>query len=286
MKRNSFLIGTTLAAVCALALPASATLSFYAPYDNNFDLTVGSFPQPTITNGSPGLTTGFPLYGMPAGNALDVPVKTNGLSYRRVDTYFTGVGNGLTIGSNTFRLLYKPDYSGVQGPFELRKFIFGGGPLGSGDSFAIYHADGPIHGPTALFSIGGVGYGAFGLSNFNWNASTWYYMGVSFDSTGGTFFFQPMTNGSSATVQNFAFGSSTWGSGFLDSLPVRVGIRYLTDSEGAEGQIDDIKIYSSERWSAATFHSDFATIIPEGSTAMLILLGAGLAAWRRARTRS
>src|SRR5262245_45733653 len=117
MKRNALCIGTVLGLVGALALPASASLSFYAPYDNNFDLTVGSSPAPTITNGSPGLTTGFTINGMPAGNALDVPGKTNGLSYKRVDSYFAGVGNGVTIGSNTVRLLYRPDYSGVQGPF-------------------------------------------------------------------------------------------------------------------------------------------------------------------------
>jgi hypothetical protein len=228
------------------------------------------------------LTTGFALNGMPAGSALDVPGKLNGLSYKRVDTYFAGVGNGVTIGANTFRLLYRPDYSGVQGPFELRKYIFGGGPLGSGDSFAIYHADGPIHGPTALFSIGGVGYGGFALSNFNWSASTWYYMGVSWDSTGGTFYFRPMTNGTSATIQNFAFGSSTWGGSFLDVYPVRVGIRSLTDNEGAEGQIDDIKIYSSEKWSAANFHADYALIIPEPSTVGLVMIAvAGYGLLRR-----
>jgi hypothetical protein len=272
--KNTRIVSIGAAFLAATAFQASALLSFHAPYDSNFDLTVGSFPQPSATNGSPGLTTGFALNGMPPGSALDVPAKTNGLQYRRVDSYFAGVGNGLTIGSNTFRVLYKPDYSGVQGQFALRKFIFGGGPLGSGDSFALYHADGGIRGPTLFFSIGGVPYVAGGLSNFNWNASTWYYMGVSFDHTGALFYFQPLTNGASATIQTLAFSSTTWGAGFLDSLPVHVGIRPLTFDEGAEGDIDDVKVFRLEKWSAGDFHLDYATIVPEPGTIALVVLAA------------
>ena len=134
-----------------------------------------------------------------------------------------------------------------------------------------------------LFSIGGTPYFS-SISMFNWDASTWYYMGVSFDKTGGTFYMQAMTNNATATIQSFAFGSTTWGAGFLDSLPVRAGIRYITNDEGAEGQIDDIKIFSSETWNAAQFHYDYAVIIPEAST-MTLLVGVGLVFARVAKRR-
>src|ERR1051326_744879 len=267
---------------CAMTQQARATLSFYAPYDTNFNLTVGTSPAPTITNGSPGLTSGFALNGMPPRGALDVPGSTNGLAYSRVDNYFTGIGNGLSVGSNTFRLLYKPDYSGVQGIFAARANIFGAGPLASGDSFELYHSDN-LQGPTFLMSIANVQYFAT-LSGFNYNSSTWYYMAGSFDNQGLNFYVQAMTNGSVASFQSVSFGGpKTWDTGFLDSLPLYVGIRPSTVSEGANGDIDDVKVFRNEKWGANDFNFDYAVIIPEGSTVALLTAGASMIFFARRR---
>jgi hypothetical protein len=202
------------------------------------------------------------------------------LHYAQVANYFVGVTNG-PIGANTFRLLYKPDFSGEQA--FLRRYIFGGGGYATGNSFLLYNSD-DTDGPRALFTRGGAINLSLAFNDFVWDANTWYYMGVSFDSTGGTFYMRAMTNGAIANIQTAAFVDPTWSDSGLASGSVNVGISQ-SNTEGAQGQIDDLKVFSNERWSASDFAFDFALIIPEPSTILLVAAGLGTLALRKPRSR-
>jgi len=272
MKRIFSLI---VAVAISSALPAFGSLSFYAPYDNNLNLTVGSPSTPSV-NGAVPLVTGYAAYGMP-GNAahFDFTSHPDGdrLSYGQSSDYFAGVGNAVTIGANSFRMLYKPDYSGLRG---ARSTLLGVGAFGVNDSFYLETGDAFL-GPWFRMTVSGVDQGFASLNNYSWDANTWYYLGVSFDSTGSMLYVRPLTNNSAAATSTAVFTSSSWGVSGIAAQPVYVGNREVVNSfEDARGSIDDLKIFSGEKFSISDFHNDFAVVVPEQSAA---LLAAGALAW-------
>ena len=67
---------------------------------------------------------------------------------------------------------------------------------------------------------------------------------------------------------------------------MEVGQRYAVTYEGADGALDEVKIFSGEQWSATQFQTDYNNLmgIPEPATLALLAGGAlALAAWRRKR---
>lgn len=267
-------IALALALVGLSAGRAFATLSFYAPYDSNFTLTAGSPSTPGSTNGTITFVPGFTNWTFNAAHFNSG--TSNGLTYGRVDSYLTGVGNGALIGSNSFRLLYKPDYSGVQGHFTLRRTFLGGGFLSS-DGFYLAQSD-DAAGPGLRVAVGGTPFDNM-ISNFSWNSSTWYYIGASIDSQGSIFFIRALTNNSPTFTRTMSFGVKTnWGSGFMDALPLHVGgIATCCGPpvDGAQGSLDRVQILRGEKLSLGDFQYDYAFIIPEPSSVPL-LWGAGL----------
>jgi hypothetical protein len=76
-----------------------------------------------------------------------------------------------------------------------------------------------------------------------------------------------MTNGADQWSKP-SFGSTVWGGGFPDTAPLNVGIRQSTNFiEGAEGKIDDVKVFKNETWSSDQFNYDYAVIIPDDGCA-------------------
>lgn len=156
------------------------------------------------------------------------------------------------------------------------------------DSFYIYHSD-DFRGPVfTLTTQTGGGFVANALSNFNWNSSAWYYLGVSFDHTGALFYFRELSANSvtTPTVQTLNFGSfNNWGSTMgVGGWDVEVGRRapiFGANTEGANGLIDDVVVYGGDKWSVSDFNNDFAVVVPEPSAAVLAL--GALLARRRLR---
>lgn len=285
MKPVSLVLrGLGLAAIAGLLGDgqALAVVSFHAPYDSHFTLTDGSPSVPSSTNGTITFLPGFTNWTQNAAHFN--AGSSNGLTYGRVDQYLTGVGNELLVGSNSFRLLYRPDYNGVQGNFTLRRTFLGGGFLTS-DGFYLAQSDSAA-GPGLRMAVGGTLFDNV-ITNFSWNSNTWYYIGGSFDSQGSVFYIRALTNGASIYTRSMSFGTKTnWGTGFLDSQPLQVGgISTCCGPpvDGAQGSIDDVLIFRGEKYSVADFNYDYAFIIPEPSSGMLLIVAGslGLALWER-----
>lgn len=134
------------------------------------------------------------------------------------------------------------------------------------------------------------------LSNFNWSSSTWYYLGASFDDQGASFYVRALTNDSVGVYQSGSFSTppATWGGNMGAGTTndghwtVQVGRRapiFGAGPEGANGLIDDVKVFSAERWGASEFIYDFALVIPEPSSAMLLIGSTFLVAMMRRKRR-
>jgi hypothetical protein len=289
-KRRKAAVKTLLALIAVIGLgtlatgSAWATLTLYAPYDNNLNLTVGSPSAPTVVTGTVNLVTGFPAYGQPS-NAGSFGTTQDALAYGNVSSYFSGTTPSSVIGSNAFRFLFKPNFSGAQ--FFSRYVFMGAGTLNATDAFYIYH-NGEGYGPVFVMAANNsILWFANALSNFNWNASSWYYLGASFDSQGAAFYAREVSGTATGVYQSVTFGSpQSWGANMgAGGWDVQVGRRapiFGANTEGANGLIDDVKVFGGERWGAALFDADFTqvTATPEPTTAMLLAVGT-LILWRR-----
>lgn len=284
-RKQLWLVSLMFCGLLAATLPASAILSFYAPYDNNLTLTVGSPSTVSDSTGTVNIVSGFMVQGRPS-NAGDFSGSANALAYGNVSSYFAGTTPNSVIGANTMRLLFKPNFSGPN--VAVRHNLLGVGTLGATDSFYIYNSD-DARGPAFLMTS--ITSGALflnGLSNFNWNSSTWYYLGASFDNTGASFYVRPLLTNSVPSFQTASFGgSATWGGNMgSGQWTVQVGRRapiFGAGPEGADGLIDDTQGFSNERWNLKQFESDFALVIPEPSTVGLVLSALALGVFRRKR---
>lgn len=291
-RRKLARLPVALLAASLLLIPtrdASAVLSFYAPYDDDLNLTVGSPATITSSTGTVNLVTGFAAYGLP-GMAGDFSDATNAVAYGNVSSYLSGTTPNSGIGSNSFRVLFKPNFSGPN--VAQRRVIFGVGTLGQTDSFYIYNSD-DLRGPAFILTSITDGFIFLNaLSNFNWNSSTWYYLGASFDDQGASFYVRALTNDSVGVYQSGSFSTppATWGGNMGSGTTndghwtLQVGRRapiFGAGPEGANGLIDDVKVFSAERWGVSEFVYDFALVIPEPSSAMLLIGSASLVAMMR-----
>jgi len=258
----------------ALGQQASAVTNFYASYNNNLNLDIGASPVPSSSDGLITIVPGFAVRGV-AGNAAHFSGNTSWVNYASSGTYVPDFGIA-TVGSNTFRMLFKPDFSG--NPTAFRANFLGIGGLGFGDGIFLAHSDAGF--PAFRVTINTV-FKDNVLSGFSWDANTWYYLGASLDASGSLLYVRALTNGALPNVSTLSFGTSTNWSGLFgfNSTPLRVSGRYDVNTEGARGTLDDIFILNGEKWNVSDFNHDFAVIIPEPSGALLVL-GALLALWR------
>jgi hypothetical protein len=284
MKTNKNLFACTALLALVLNESPAATTNLYAPYNTTFVLAIGSPSAASATNGTvtqvPGFTNSI---GGNTGNAVHFD-NTSSLDYGASSSYVPDFGNSIIgVKSNTFRLLFKPDFSG--NPTSFRANFLGIGALGSGDGIYLGHSDNSgTPGLRINFGTGGFKDTIIpGGSGFAWNSSTWYYVAGSLDANGSMFYIRALTNGSQAFTSTLAYSGVNWGNGGFGSTALRVGGRWNVSTEGARGTIDEALIVNNAKWNADNFNYDFAVIIPEPTAAALVLLGLCGVAIRRLR---
>ena len=235
-----------------------ADLSFYAPYDADFNLTVGEPAEPNIIGQNPVSVPGFQI-GKEPKNAANFDAGS--LQYGPVSQYLSGMSEGTTIMPNSFRLLFKPNFSG---PSSARNIIFGQGLPGNYDSFYVYHSD-DIRGPAFHLSANSKPFVTQELSDFHWDSNVWYYMGVSFDSTGAIFYFRELIPDAKASIEKLDFGEpQNWGATVTRSkieVGGRMQIEATFGTDFANGAIQDVKIFQDEKWTPDQFEADYSALL-------------------------
>lgn len=261
----------------------AATTNFYAPYNTSFNLAVGS-PSAATVVGSVTSVTGFTnSIGGNTHNAAYFNGTTNFLDYGRADSYVPDFGNpAVGVKSNTFRLLYKPDYSGNP---AFRANFLALGALAAADGIYLGQSDSTgTPGLRINFNTGGFKDTVLSAgSGFTWNSNTWYYVAGSLDASGSTFYIRALTNDAPAYTTSLSYSGVNWGNGGFGTIALRVGGRLLSNSEGARGTIDEVMIVNNAKWNTNDFNIDFGNIIPEPTSTVLALAGLGLIALRRYR---
>jgi hypothetical protein len=283
MKLSQSLLASVAATTVLAAQCGAGTTNLYAPYNVNNNLTIGS-PSGATVNGTVTAVTGFTnTIGGNTGNAVHFDYDSS-LDYGSADSYVPDFGNSIIgVKSNTFRLLFKPDFSG--NPTTFRANFLGMGALGAADGIYLAHSDAGM--PAFRLSFNGSVQDNVlsGGSGFSWDPNTWYYLGGSLDAQSSVFYIRALTNGSTAFTSTMSYGGPVnWGVGGYGGIALRVGGRVFSGTEGARGTVDEVMIVNDAKWGAADFNYDFAVIIPEGSTASLFAVGLGaLLGWRRIR---